>query len=87
MILKPYMSLLLQGLGLQIVEDLEAADFILAHGTEAISLASGNGVKKMGLEKLEQILENAVDKGIPMIVANPDHVTVEARALRVMPGK
>lgn len=79
-------SISLEGLGLQIVEDLEAADFILAHGTEAIGLESGNGAKKMELEKLEQILENAVDKRIPMIVANPDHVTVEARALRVMPG-
>lgn len=68
------------------MEDLEAADFILAHGTEAISLASGGGVKPMELGKLEQILENAVEKGIPMIVANPDLVTVEARALRVMPG-
>uniref|UniRef100_A0A0D6R9D4 Uncharacterized protein n=1 Tax=Araucaria cunninghamii TaxID=56994 RepID=A0A0D6R9D4_ARACU len=76
----------LEGLGLQIVEHLEDADFILAHGTEAIGLENDRGLKPMKLEELEEILEHAVDRAIPMIVANPDHVTVEARALRVMPG-
>ncbi|XP_057816100.2 uncharacterized protein LOC131029587 isoform X1 [Cryptomeria japonica] len=76
----------LEGLDLQIVEHLEAADFILAHGTEAIGLANDCGVQPMKLDELEEILEHAVDKGIPMIIANPDHVTVEARALSVMPG-
>eukprot|EP01018_Ginkgo_biloba_P013610 Gb_08391 [translate_table: standard] len=76
----------LEGLGLQVVEHLEGADFILAHGTEAIGLANGTSVQPKKLEDLEQILEHSVDSGIPMIVANPDHVTVEARALQVMPG-
>ncbi|KAH9297826.1 hypothetical protein KI387_029508, partial [Taxus chinensis] len=79
-------SISIEGLGLQTVERVEAADFILAHGTEAIGLANNCGVQPMKLDKLEQILEEAVDKRIPMIVANPDHVSVEARALRVMPG-
>lgn len=68
------------------MEHLEAADFILAHGTEAIGLANNCGVKPMKLDELEKILEHAVEKRIPMIIANPDLVTVEARALRVMPG-
>jgi hypothetical protein len=39
------------------------------------------------LEDLEKVLEHCATKRIPMVVANPDYVTVEARALRVMPGK
>ncbi|KAL3011262.1 hypothetical protein AAZX31_07G190300 [Glycine max] len=40
----------------------------------------------MKLEDMERILELCAAKGIPMVVANPDYVTVEARDLRVMPG-
>ncbi|XP_057514550.1 uncharacterized protein LOC130796240 [Actinidia eriantha] len=75
----------LEGLGLQVVENVEEAEFILAHGTEALGLSSGT-VLPMKLEDLEKILEQCAAKNIPMIVANPDFVTVEARALRVMPG-
>eukprot|EP00252_Welwitschia_mirabilis_P003178 TRINITY_DN13266_c0_g1_i1.p1 TRINITY_DN13266_c0_g1~~TRINITY_DN13266_c0_g1_i1.p1 ORF type:complete len:327 (+),score=60.72 TRINITY_DN13266_c0_g1_i1:442-1422(+) len=76
----------LEGLNLQIVESVEEADFILAHGTEALGLPDAVSVKPMHLEEFEPILRDGAKKGIPMIVANPDHVTVEARALRVMPG-
>nr|GMD43534.1 DAR GTPase 2, mitochondrial [Ipomoea batatas] len=75
----------LEGLGLQVVEDVQEADFILAHGTEAIGLRSGAALP-MKLEDLEKILKQCADRKIPMVVANPDFVTVEARALRVMPG-
>ncbi|KAE8726684.1 Haloacid dehalogenase-like hydrolase superfamily protein isoform 1 [Hibiscus syriacus] len=75
----------LEGLGLQVVENVEEADFILAHGTEALGLPSGL-VRPMSLEGLEKILECCATKKIPMVVANPDFVTVEARALSVMPG-
>ncbi|XP_007033692.2 PREDICTED: ribonucleotide monophosphatase NagD [Theobroma cacao] len=75
----------LEGLGLQVVENVEEADFILAHGTEALGLPSGV-VRPMNLEGLEKILECCATKKIPMVVANPDFVTVEARALSVMPG-
>ncbi|XP_059632984.1 uncharacterized protein LOC132275484 isoform X2 [Cornus florida] len=75
----------LEGLGLQVVDDVEEAEFVLAHGTEALGLPSGAALP-MGLEDLEKILEQCVAKKIPMVVANPDFVTVEARALRVMPG-
>lgn len=68
------------------MENVEDAEFILAHGTEALGQPSG-AVCPMKLEELENILEHCAAKKIPMVVANPDFVTVEARALRVMPGK
>lgn len=75
----------LEGLDLQVVENVEDADFILAHGTEALGCPSGVS-QPMELEDLQNILELCASKKIPMVVANPDFVTVEARALRVMPG-
>ncbi|XP_040958117.1 uncharacterized protein [Gossypium hirsutum] len=75
----------LEGLGLQVIENAEEADFILAHGTEALGLPSGL-VRPMSLDGLEKILEHCAAKKIPMVVANPDFVTVEARALSIMPG-
>ncbi|PON46695.1 Pyridoxal phosphate phosphatase [Parasponia andersonii] len=75
----------LEGLGLQVVDKVEDAEFILAHGTEALGHPSGVA-RPMKLEELENILEHCAAKKIPMVVANPDFVTVEARALRVMPG-
>lgn len=67
------------------MKDVEEAEFILAHGTEALGLPSG-GVLPMKIDELEKILKQCAGKSIPMVVANPDYVTVEARALRVMPG-
>ncbi|XP_031481793.1 uncharacterized protein LOC116251582 isoform X2 [Nymphaea colorata] len=75
----------LEGLGLQVVESVKDADFILIHGTEALGLSTGDALP-MDLEDLELVLEHCADKRIPMVVANPDFVTVEERALRVMPG-
>ncbi|KAL0340823.1 UNVERIFIED_CONTAM: hypothetical protein Scaly_0546300 [Sesamum calycinum] len=75
----------LEGLGLQVVDNVEDAEFVLAHGTEALGLSSGDALP-MTLEELNKILEQCAAKKIPMVVANPDFVTVEARALRVMPG-
>ncbi|KAK6137791.1 hypothetical protein DH2020_028463 [Rehmannia glutinosa] len=75
----------LEGLGLQVVDNVEEAEFVLAHGTEALGLSSGDALP-MKLEELDKILGQCADKKIPMVVANPDFVTVEARALRVMPG-
>ncbi|XP_009771445.1 uncharacterized protein LOC107784578 [Nicotiana tabacum] len=75
----------LESLGLEVVENAQGADFILAHGTEALGLSSGAALP-MKLDDLEKILEQCATKKIPMVVANPDFVTVEVRALRVMPG-
>lgn len=78
-------SISLQGLGLEVVENPELADFILAHGTEALGLRDG-GVKPATLEELEGVLALAAGREISMVVANPDHVTVEARDMKIMPG-
>ncbi|XP_011014771.1 PREDICTED: uncharacterized protein LOC105118501, partial [Populus euphratica] len=75
----------LEGLGLQVVDKVEEAEFVLAHGTEALGLSSGASCP-MTLEELEKVLVRCAAKQIPMVVANPDFVTVEARDLRVMPG-
>nr|CAB3481617.1 unnamed protein product [Digitaria exilis] len=75
----------LEGLGLQVVNNVDDAEFILAHGTEALDSPSGDPLPK-SLEELEQILMLGLEKRLPMVVANPDYVTVEARDLRVMPG-
>lgn len=75
----------LEGLDLKVVENVEEAEFILAHGTEALGHPSGSAIPKK-IEDLEKILEQCVARKIPMVVANPDYVTVEARDLRVMPG-
>ncbi|XP_057748828.1 uncharacterized protein LOC130967824 [Arachis stenosperma] len=78
-------AITLEGLDLQVVENVEDAEFVLAHGTEALGSPHGDA-HSMKLEDLEKILELCASKGIPMVVANPDYVTVEARDLRVMPG-
>jgi len=75
----------LEGLGLQVVNNVDDAEFILAHGTEALGSPSGDPLPK-SLEELEQVLMLGLEKQLPMVVANPDYVTVEARDLRVMPG-
>lgn len=67
------------------MENVEEADFVLAHGTEALGLPSG-GVTPKPLDELEKILEKSAARGIPMIVANPDYVTVEANVFHIMPG-
>ncbi|RHN62291.1 putative HAD-superfamily hydrolase, subfamily IIA, hypothetical 3 [Medicago truncatula] len=60
------------GLDLRVVENVEEAEFVLAHGTEALGGANGNA-RSMKLEDLEQILELCAAKRIPMVVANPDY--------------
>ncbi|MCO5572100.1 hypothetical protein L7F22_025851 [Adiantum nelumboides] len=77
-------SISLEGLDLEVVENPQNADFILAHGTEALGLENG-GVRPASLEELEALLAVCASKGISMVVANPDHVTVEAKDLKVMP--
>ncbi|KAG2585465.1 hypothetical protein PVAP13_6KG392200 [Panicum virgatum] len=76
----------LEGLGLEVVDNVDDAEFILAHGTEALGSPSGDPLPK-SLEELEQVLMLGLERQLPMVVANPDYVTVEARDLRVMPAK
>lgn len=66
-------------LGLRAVTHPAEADFILAHGTEGLGLPDG-GVQPRTAAQLRKLLEEcAADGGrkLPMIVVNPDVVTVD----------
>lgn len=66
------------------------AEFILAHGTEALGTsAQGDAAQPCSLDRLKQLLEEcaaaAAARGAPpppMVVANPDVVTVAGSELR-----
>lgn len=65
---------------------MEEADFVLAHGTEALGLPSGS-VSPMPLDELEKILEKSAARGLPHDrCQNPDYVTVEENVFHIMPG-
>jgi hypothetical protein len=73
---------------MQVTSNPSEADFILAHGTEALGLNDAGDSLPVSLDEIKALLEKAVKsgKGAPMIVANPDFVTVEGTKLRTMPG-
>ncbi|GIL93699.1 hypothetical protein Vretimale_20 [Volvox reticuliferus] len=82
----------LEGFGLQVVADPRDADFFLAHGTEALSLPGG-GLEERPLEDLKALLRGAAEEAVrtgtappPLVVANPDVVTVDGDDLVDMPG-
>lgn len=82
----------LDGLGLELVDDPSGADFILAHGTEAIGSSCGSS-SPVELEALREILEQTAKEkrengqAILLLCANPDLVTVNGSAgLVTMPG-
>ncbi|PNH00061.1 hypothetical protein TSOC_014131, partial [Tetrabaena socialis] len=73
-----------------VVTDPSTCDFILAHGTEGLSLPGG-GVAEVPLEELRRMLTALAEAGRggrlpPMVVANPDVVTVDGGGLVAMPG-
>ena len=68
---------LLEGLDLELVSDVEEAQFIL------ITSFDSAGMK---LEDLDPILKRAVGKRIPAICANPDMVTVYGQEQAIGPG-
>jgi len=70
-------QLLLEGLDIEVVENVEDAEFILITGTDAPH-------KK--LEDYEADLKKAVTKGIPAICANPDLITVFGSERAMGPG-
>jgi hypothetical protein len=71
-----------------VVQAPEEAEFVLAHGTEALGRGDGRDPVPTTLDNMQLLLRKCADSGrrIPMIVANPDIVTVDGGALRVMPG-
>ena len=83
----------LEGTGVTAVGlDVDAATFILAHGTEAMGRWEEGGeselVDKDVGEMVEVLRRLGRERGgaMPMVVANPDFVTVDATQLRPMPG-
>ena len=65
------------------------ADFVLAHGTEALGAADGAASAQASVPEMEALLARCAartDRRVPLIVANPDLVTVDGKELRVMPG-
>lgn len=75
----------LDGLDVEVVgHDVGSADFILAHGTEAVG--TSEGPEESSLDEMKRLLEKAAERGLPMVVANPDLVTVSGPQLVTMPG-
>lgn len=66
---------------------MEEADFILAHGTEALGGGDGVDPTPISLEEIREILAVAAAKDLPLLIANPDIVTVDRSLLAVMPGQ
>ncbi|HEX2753050.1 MAG TPA: TIGR01459 family HAD-type hydrolase [Alphaproteobacteria bacterium] len=77
LICRPDDSGLLGGLDIEIVKDIEEADFIL------ITSFDPNGTK---LEDLDPVFKKAVVKRLPAICANPDMITVYGHERAVGPG-
>ena len=74
---------------LQVVTDPGLADFVLAHGTEALGGGAGAAPAPTSVPEMEALLARCAartDRRVPLIVANPDLVTVDGKELRVMPG-
>ena len=51
------------------------ADFILAHGTEAMGQPGGAPAADRSLEEMRAVMQACAARGLPMIVANPDLVS------------
>lgn len=65
---------------------MEEAEFVLAHGTEALGAGDGMEPTPISLEEIKEILRVAAAKNLPLLIANPDVVTVDKSYLRLMPG-
>jgi HAD superfamily hydrolase (TIGR01459 family) len=79
----------LKGMDITVVgRDVDRADCILAHGTEALGMhVDGTEAEMCSVDEMKGILDVCATRAdVPMIVANPDLVTVHGDELRVMPG-
>jgi HAD superfamily hydrolase (TIGR01459 family) len=80
----------LDGLGthpLQFVSRAEDADFVLAHGLEALTVGGDAPPIVLELAALRELVFEAARRSLPLIIANPDVVTVSAEHLVPMPGQ
>ena len=63
-------------LQLEVVTQPDQADFVLVHGTEGLGMPDGS-VELMSLEELKEMVKRCGECGAPpMVLANPDIVTV-----------
>lgn len=75
-----HMHNFIKGLDLQVVENVEEAGFVLAHGTKILGNADVNA-HSMKLEDMDRILDPYVSKGTPTVVTNPNYVNVEQEGI------
>ena len=64
----------------------EDIDFVLIHGTEAFGRGDGMDATETSIEDIRAFVERAAERRVPIVVANPDFVTVSGDALVTMPG-
>lgn len=78
----------LENFDLQVVPTPADADFILAHGTEALGQADGAEPQAVSMHEINHLLQSCAEQQPlpPMVVANPDVVTVSGSDLIPMPG-
>ncbi len=62
------------------------AEFLLAHGTECLGRAGDAEPRDATLDEIREVLEQGAKRGLALLVANPDIVTVSGSGLVVMPG-
>jgi len=72
-------------LGISFVTSVEEADFVLASGMETLTVEGGPNVA-FSLDELRSLLEKAAQRGLDLVIANPDVATVDADCLTPMPG-
>lgn len=72
----------------QVVDNPADADFILAHGTEAIGQPGDAEPEDASMQHINALLQICAKQQVPppMVVANPDIVTVSGSDLIPMPG-
>jgi len=74
------------GMGIEVVADVKEADFVLTHGTEVFGRGDGVDQVPASLEEIKAVLKEAAARKLPLVVANPDVVTVSGSGLIPMPG-
>ena len=65
---------------------MDDAEFVLAHGTECLGRPGDADPVETTLDEIRVVLEAAAKRGLPLLIANPDIVTVSGSGLVVMPG-
>ena len=65
---------------------MDDAEFLLAHGTECLGRPGDAEPREASLDEIRTVLEKGVEKGLPLLIANPDIVTVSGSDLVIMPG-